>query len=144
MKTWHKTRRASAVAVVTVAWICGGCGNARVPISGNVTFNGKPVDKGVITLEPADRNGPTTGGEIVDGKFKLIGNAAPLPGKKIVRISAVRKTGRKVPAGMPLPPGSMVDELEHYIPPIYDAKSNMTCEVSPDGSKEIDFALKSP
>ncbi len=64
-----------------------GCGSNRFPVAGEVTFDGKPVEQGTISLEPIDRQGPTTGGKITNGKYRLEGDAAPLPGKKTVRIS---------------------------------------------------------
>jgi hypothetical protein len=132
------------LVAIAVATICPGCGDRRLPIQGEVTFNGRPVEEGTISLEPADGIGPTTGGEIAAGKYRLIGVAAPLPGKKIVRISAVRKTGRKIAAGPPSPPGILVDEIDRYIPNACNARSSLSCEVSDRGPKQINFHLKSP
>jgi hypothetical protein len=140
----HSRRGLSVFAGVVIALlICDGCGSDRIPLSGEITFDGKPVQKGSITLEPVDRQGATTGGEIVEGKYQLVGDAAPLPGKKIVRISAIRKTGRMIAAGPPLPSGAMVEEMIRYIPERYNTQTTLTCEVSRDGSKKIDFTLSS-
>ena len=101
--------------------------------------------EGTICFEPADRKGPTTGGEITDGKYRLVGDAAPLPGKKMVRISASRKTGRKTPAGPPSAPNSvMADLYEQYIPDIYNSRTTLNCEVVAQGPNKLDFHLKSP
>jgi hypothetical protein len=123
--------------------LCNGCGSDRIPLNGEITFDGTPVQKGSITLEPVDRQGATTGGEIVEGKYQLVGNAAPLPGMKIVRISAIRKTGRMIPAGPPMPPEAMTEEMIRYIPKKYNTESTLTCEVSRTGPKKIDFSLSS-
>jgi hypothetical protein len=123
---------------------CTGCSNGRYPISGEVTFDSTPVQSGVITMEPADGNGPVVGGKIVGGRYNLTGNAAPFPGKKLVRISASRKTGRRIPVGPPAPPGVMTDEVDRYIPKIYNTQSQLTCDVSADGSRQIDFILSIP
>lgn len=133
------------VAIAVLAF-SPGCGRERlaVPIQGEVTFNGKPVEEGTISLEPADGKGVTTGGKIVDGKYQLTGIAAPSVGKKLVRISAVRKTGRKVRGDSFSPAGTMVDEIERYLPDVYNTRSTLSCEVSADASKQIDFHLKSP
>jgi hypothetical protein len=53
---------------------CGGSsgGPQRYAVSGTVTFDGKPVPKGSITLEPnaeSGNSGPGGGAEIVDGKY---------------------------------------------------------------------------
>lgn len=132
----------SAFAVLTLL-VCVGCGNGRYPIAGEVTFDGKPVESGTIVFEPADGQGPTTGGKIKDGKYALTDNAAPLPGKKKVRISAGRKTGRLIPAGPPAPPDMMVEEIIRYIPKTYNQQTTLACEVAPNGSRQIDFDLKS-
>jgi len=124
-------------------WACTGCGDGRVKVAGHVTFDGEPVEKGVIAFEPADGAGPMAGGEIRDGQYALSGDSAVTPGKKIVRITGVRKTGRQVEAGPPEPPGTMVDELERFIPPKYNQQSTLTCEVTPGGRNEHDFALQS-
>ena len=131
------------LAMIAIAISCPGCGSGRVPIQGEVTFDGKPLEAGTISLEPADGNGPATGGEIVAGKYQLTGVAAPLPGRKLVRISAVRKTGRKVRDGFS-PTGAMLDEIERYLPDIYNARSTLSCDVADNGSKQIDFHLRSP
>lgn len=121
-----------------------GCGTKGIPISGNVTFNGQSVGQGTISLEPADGQGPTAGGQIAEGRYTLTGDAAPLPGKKIVRVFAFRKTGRKVQGGsFTSATPVLVDEIERYIPDIYNTRSVLICDVSRDGEKEIDFHLKS-
>jgi hypothetical protein len=135
-------RTALLVAVLAVLATCPACGSGRVPIQGEVTFNGKAIEDGTISLEPADGQGSTTGGKIAGGKYQLTGDAAPLPGKKIVRIFAVRKTGRKIAAQF-APPGTMIDDVEPYIPDIYNNGSTLTCEVSREASNQIDFNLKS-
>ena len=121
-----------------------GCGSDRIPIGGAVAFDGKPVAEGSISFEPADGQGPSTGGKIVAGRYDLTGEAAPLPGKKLVRISAARKTGRKVPGRSLTSPGPvMIDEIERYIPDIYNRQTMLTCDVSREGLRQIDFNLKS-
>jgi hypothetical protein len=128
-----------------VGWLasCAGCGSGRVTVEGDVTFDGQPVPEGTIVFEPADRLGPTTGARIENGSYRLAGEAAAVPGKKLIRISAVRKTGRQIEAGSPSPPGTMVDEIESYIPAVYNDQSTLECEVTPGGVNRHDFPLKS-
>jgi hypothetical protein len=69
---------------------CLGCGgNEGIPVRGEVTYGGRPVDSGGITFQFADGSGPSTGGAITDGHYKSIEDAAPLPGKKTVRIRSL-------------------------------------------------------
>ncbi len=141
----HLVRRYCARGLVVV-WLgtCVGCGSGLVNVKGTVTLDDQPVDNGVIVFEPVDRAGPTDGGKLEQGKYRLTGEASVMPGKKIVRITAMRKTGRKHDASMP---GSArrvwVDELEQYIPAVYNDDSTLTCEVVAGKANEHNFELKS-
>src|SRR5262249_13614640 len=116
MRTFPVRRRDYFAAVLFLGLSASlGCGDGRVRVRGTVVFDGKPVDKGVISCDPADGRGPNTGGAIANGSFDLTGQAESTPGKKIVRIRASRPTGRKRESGPPAPPGTLVDELEAYI-----------------------------
>ena len=140
----YACHRASLFASLLVLLACAGCGRRGVPVTGEITFNGQSVPMGAISFEPADGKGPTTGGRIIDGKYELTGNAAPWPGKKIVRISGIRKTGRKVPLGSPAPPDVMVDEVATFNPAGNNPRDTLTCEVTSQGPNRIDFKLSSP
>src|SRR5689334_24967099 len=98
-------------ALFGLAWavvvLVSGCGDGRVRVKGTVLFEGKPVEQGIISFEPADGVGPTTGGSVTDGSYDLTDNARATTGEKIVRIYASRKSGKKIPAGPPSPPGTM-------------------------------------
>lgn len=128
---------------VCLLLVCAGCGGGRVAVEGSVTFDGKPVESGTISFEPADGQGATAGGPIEGGRYALSGDSAVAPGKKIVRIRAVRKTGRKIESGPPSPPGTMVEETESYIPAQYNTQSTLGCEVTAGGANRHNFDLKS-
>src|SRR5438876_9410259 len=106
--------------VVAALGMCLGCSGNLATVEGNVTFDGQPVEKGSIIFEPADGVGPVAGGTIENGKYRLNWEEGLVPGKMIVRISAVRPTGRKIKAGPPGPPGKMGDEVRPYFPAIYN------------------------
>lgn len=58
----------TAFALATVA----GClGDSAGTVTGNVTFNGQPLDKGQITFSPSGPTGGTAGAEITAGKYKV-------------------------------------------------------------------------
>ena len=135
-------RVAVRLTALVVLLVCPACSSGRVPVRGEVTFDGKAIEDGTISLEPADGKGPTTGGKITAGRYELTGDAAPLAGRKVVRIFAVRKTGKKVAAQF-APAGTMIDNVESYVPSVYNSNSSLTCEVSSEGSEQIDFNLKS-
>jgi hypothetical protein len=132
-----------SAAFLLIALLSTGCGDGKVRVRGTVTFDGKPVEHGVISFEPADGRGPNTGGVIADGHFELSGAAEAIPGVKIVRIRASRPTGRKIESGPPAPPGTLVDELEAFIPARYNAKSTLTTEIRAGKVNDVSFDLLS-
>src|SRR5260370_28111548 len=69
-----------------LALLVGACGRTWV-VSGEVTYEGQPVNDGTITFLPADGKGPSAGGPITQGKFEVQGL---VPGPKVVEISAVK------------------------------------------------------
>ena len=122
---------------------CCGCSDGKVIVRGTVTVDGQPIDEGMISLEPADGQGPTTGGIIKEGKYELTGNAAVAPGEKIVRISGVRKTGRMIEAGPPAPKGSLITEMMQCVPSQYNDKSQVHVEVTPGKPNTLNFFIDS-
>jgi hypothetical protein len=120
-----------------------GCGKSIGTAEGQVTFESQPVQEGAISFESADKQGPSSGGIIQDGQYRI--ERLP-PGKKVVRITAQRKTGRKIPLdslfpkGM-VPAGVMTDEIIKYIPAKYNDQSELTADVS-GGNNHLDFDLK--
>jgi hypothetical protein len=128
--------------IAAVLMLSLGCGSQEHLLEGSVTYDGQPVDKGSITLEPADGVGPAAGGTIESGRFKVDSTSGLAPGEKIVRISAVRATGKKIEAGPPEPPGTKVDEVQQFIPAKYNDQSTLTVQFD-GGHKTHDFELKS-
>jgi hypothetical protein len=118
-----------------------GCSDGKVQVRGTVSFDGKPVDHGVIVFDPADGRGPNTGAPIAGGRFELSAAAAATPGKKIVRIRAYRPTGRRIESGPPNPPGTLVDEMEAFIPAHYNENSTLTADLVPGKVNELAFNL---
>jgi len=143
---------AFAVAVgVTV-----GCGNkgdapAYANVSGTVTYNGKPLDKGQITFSTEGR--PPTAMDVVDGKFA--GQA--MIGSNRVQVAAYRKSAkeRNIPesaraqvkayqamnkGGGSSDTNSM--EMEDYIPPEWGSDSKQMRVVESGGANKFEFDIK--
>ena len=127
--------------IVAALGMCLGCSSDLTMIEGAVTFDGQPVEQGSITFEPASGAGPSAGGTIENGRYQIDASGVT-PGEMIVRISAVRPTGKKIEAGPPEPPGTMVDEVRPYIPAAYNDQSTLKAPVKA-GKVTQDFALKS-
>ncbi len=120
--------------------LCG-CGSGLVTVEGQVTWEGQPIEQGAIVFEPADGQGPSAGGKIQNGQYRLAGDSAMQPGEKIVRITATRKTGRKIEVGPPAPPGTFEEEIESYIPPEYNSQSKLRCTIPAGKQHRQDFTL---
>lgn len=106
-------------------------------VSGEVTFNGQPVQEGTILFEPEGGQGQTAGAPIKEGKF-----TAEVPvGKMRVRINGNKKTGRRYKV-YDTPESPVVDEVVELLPPKYNVNSELTVEVQ-KGEQQIRFHLKS-
>jgi hypothetical protein len=115
---------------------CGGEGAGTYVVSGEVTFDGEPVKDGDIMLEPVEPGKAPDAGKIRDGKFEF----RATPGKKKVKIQASRI--EKYPAGRKGAMGETEGPVD-YIPERYNAKTELTEEVSAGGTNKFTFALKS-
>jgi hypothetical protein len=118
-----------AIASIVLGLSFAGCGgkNALKEVSGEVVYNGQPVQKGTISFLPADGNGPSAAGIIADGRYKM----KVAPGKKKVNIEAFKTIGRR--HDRPNDPNSpMVDVEEQYLPDRYNANTSLTREITSD------------
>lgn len=116
---------------------CGGPSDAptRVPVSGEVTFDGEPIAQGDIIFRPEMEGGVTDAAKIKDGKYEM----EVVPGKYRVEIRALREVG---PAKT-LDSGEAGPNLEPYIPENYNDKSDLSAEVKESGNDPFNFTLKS-
>ena len=130
------------VAVLLV--VAAGCGGSnRAAVTGEVTLDGQPVEGGTISFIPADgAAGPPAWGKIEAGRYSIPAREGPPPGTSRVEIRWTRKTGRKLPAVPPAPPGEMIEETVEAVPARYNARSELKAEVQ-GGKNTFDFKLKS-
>jgi hypothetical protein len=84
----HCVRLLVAALALVVVVGCGGSGVKKVSVTGSVSLDGTPLEKGTITFVPADKSaqGGTAGGEITNGKFSV---ATVSAGKNRVTIEEV-------------------------------------------------------
>lgn len=119
-----------SVVVLTLAG-CGSGGLAEYSVTGTVTFDGQPVEKGEIRLMPTEAGGTPYAGAIENGKFEC----KVTEGQKRVEISATREAATPAPDGLP--------NYVSYIPAEYNTQSTLTAEVKPGGDNTFTFDLKS-
>jgi hypothetical protein len=114
--------------------LCG-CGSERVgnQVSGVVTFQGKPLDQGMIQFYPAEGQATFSGGEIKDGRYMLPPEFGLAPGKYHVRINSPEGS---VPAGSV----EMV-AVKERIPAKYNSETTLTAEIKESEENEFDFEI---
>lgn len=122
--------------VISLPFALQGCGSsdsgpAMVRVKGTVQFDGAPIPKGDIIFEPADGNGPTAAGVILEGKFEF---DSPVGTKKVM-IFASRKSGKK---------GRDFGEdlMESYIPAEYNTESELQEKVDANSENQFQFDLQ--
>jgi len=117
-----------------------GCGdpNGRQPVSGAVTFQGKPLDQGVIEFSSSATK---SGAPIISGKYTVPADSGLEPGVYKVFISAGDgRTPVDSPDGMPGPTGANIVSKEK-IPAEYNTKSKQEITVSGSKPNVFDFTI---
>jgi len=129
--------------LISVAAALAGCGNLpdepqRVPVKGQVTYNGQPVAEGRIRFVPiAETKGPVSGGPIRGGYFSVDHKGGVPVGRHRVHIEAYRPDKSLQPDPIE---GQVVLQ---YIPEKYNAKSTLEITVEPDDDDVTrDFDLR--
>jgi hypothetical protein len=127
------------VACGLIVLLClAGCGRRgeMAEINGAVTYGGQPLRKGLVKFFPVDGKGRTAAGVVVDGRY----SACIGLGQKNVQIEGFKVAGRG--RAQPENPNSpMVDIEEQILPDRYNAKTELTCEIT-SGNVTYDFRLE--
>jgi hypothetical protein len=112
-----------------------GCGptSPRRPVSGNVTFRGKPLKRG--TIQFLDDKGPAGGALIRDGGFQLSAEQGLVPGTYRVWVSATEPLPGPPPGGMSSPP------TRELIPAEFNSKTTQTVAVTDQGPNVFSFDI---
>src|SRR5690242_17854170 len=131
------SRNRISVALGLLPILLMGCGKpAGMHVWGDVTYEGKPVETGTIYFSPEDgTTGPSTGGNIVEGKYDIKEKGGPKPdGVYKVAITGLKATGKMItlPKSDDKKP---VPEMVPLIPPEYNTNSTLKITVSSDPSK---------
>ena len=134
-EAWRKWLLPVVVVLATTV-LAAGCGPALGTIAGNVTLDGQPLDKGVISYVPADSLGSPATANIVNGKYEI----QAIAGNKFVQISAPFVIGtRKEYEGADAP---LVEITEERLAAKYNSQTELTFEVKP-GANAKDWAVES-
>lgn len=150
------TRKWPPVVFLPVCLLASGCGGDKVPAAGVVLFEGKPVERAIVTFIPADNNpslpGIRQGSALTNenGEFAVVtGNSNGVyPGLYKVVISK-----RELPPGAPAPKDEtdMIGRaraaraMRETLPALYTKESStpLEIEIPKRGAKDLRFELKS-
>ena len=113
-------------------------GDKRYPLTGEVTFEGQPVDLGSISFIPEGK-GHASGGVIKDGKYEVPEEKGATAGTYRVEIRWLKRTGRQLKDAET---GEMYDERREALPDKFHTNPELTVEV-PLPENRHDFNLKS-
>jgi hypothetical protein len=113
-----------------------GCSNDQVgQVTGTVTVDGKPVEKGSISFFPADGKGSDAGETIENGTYTV--KNVPVGAAK-VKIRVPKVTGKKKLYDTPESPYR--ETLSESLPNRYNDKTELSFDVKP-GKNEKNFEL---
>jgi hypothetical protein len=124
-------------AVAIAALVAIGCGHKRPVVEGSVTLDGVPIAMGGIRIIPADGKGPTAGGEIMAGRYRMETTEGP----KKVWINFAQKDGTKVLDPETMGSGRMIDRYVESVPDRYNTKTELEIMIKP-GLNTHDFTLE--
>ncbi len=115
-----------------------GPGDQRQAVSGTVTWQDKPLAKGVITLYPKGA-GSTVGCEIIDGSFVIALNDGATPGKYRVEIISFRPTGK---TEFDVDQNKQVLIEEQFLPKQYNTDTSLEAIIAVGEKNRFEFNLK--
>lgn len=125
-----------------------GCGGSTGSVQGNVSYEGTPIQKGMITFTPVDGKGSIVGCNIENGKYSATGVT---PGKNVLSVVAVKEvTFARSSEEMEKMAASNKGKgaIEGLIDPAdivpADAKGNGAEHTVNEGSNTIDLQLTKP
>lgn len=135
----------AAALAVALSGCGGGDGLPRQAVSGEVTFEGKPLESGSITFVPTGPDQTSSaGGIIADGQYEIARNEGPTPGPYKVMIFTT-SGGVEAPAEEEAAPGEFVPvskkKASMVLPVRYNHESELTAQVEDGGKNVFNFAL---
>ena len=145
----NRTRLSFALSCCLLAAVAVGCNRGPKPlpfttaaVTGTVTFEGKPLVKGLIRFIPdtAIVEGQVAGkpisAKIEDGKYSIPAEKGATVGKNRVEVISYRGTGVMEQTSA----GTKEEKTEQFIPEQYNATSTLSVEIT-EGANEHNFDL---
>jgi hypothetical protein len=114
-------------------------GPKRIPISGTITYNDKPLEAGIVSFISQTEDQRPAQGFITNGQYSIPEEKGLNEGTYRVEIRWNRPTGKKILDSQDT--GEMVEESKQVIPARYNTNSELTADVS-KGNTTFNFDLK--
>ncbi|MFO0912457.1 MAG: hypothetical protein U0795_05855 [Pirellulales bacterium] len=128
-------RRAAGWLVLSLVCLVGCSDDKMATVTGKVTIDGTPIAKGSIMFKPVDGKSSTTGGEIVEGEYKV---EVPY-GVQSVEIRSPKVVGKKKLYDTPDSP--VQDLLDEVLPPRYNNETELQVTVEKGKTDPVNFEL---
>jgi hypothetical protein len=113
-------------------------GKPRIPLTGRVTYDGRPIDGGTISFIPTDESNRVSGGPLIQGAYSVPEEKGANPGAYRVEIRWPQPTGKKYKDPDTL---ETYNEQKESLPKKYNTQSELTADVS-EAKNQFDFDLK--
>jgi hypothetical protein len=116
--------------------ILGCSGNNLTKIRGDVTLDGKPIERGTIRAVAVDGKTPSAEAVIQNGKYEM----QVTPGKKKIEIQGFKVVGQERRNNDPSAP--LEDVTETIVPAKFNSQTELEREIVA-GTATYDFSLQS-
>jgi len=142
-----RTRAVLAWVVMLAVVGCGSRGDnlPRQAVSGNVTLDGKPLERGTISFQPATELPTAIAVPISGGQYYIEKAQGLVPGSYKIKISSAPPPVPEplTAEGTPPPPGKPTPPPKDLMPERYNSSTILIREVKEGGSNTFDFPLES-
>jgi hypothetical protein len=118
---------------------CSRSGPQRAAVTGKVLIDNQPLVEGSISFFPVEgTTGPSAGGVIHDGQYKIPVAQGVIVGRNRVEIRGFRQTGKTVRDIWK--PGQSIAERVRALGPEYNDQSTLIRDIQASGN-QLDFDL---
>ncbi|WP_406693366.1 hypothetical protein V5E97_20290 [Singulisphaera sp. Ch08] len=140
-----KEIRVIAIAAIIALGMTGCSGKTddypRVPFSGAVTLDGKPLVSGYIIFEPKSQILTQSGGMIQHGKFEVPREDGAIPGTYSVGIFSGAETPTNLDVATPEGEKAARKIRGELVPRHYNIDTTLTAEIKAEGPNTFQFDL---
>ncbi|MDR1494120.1 MAG: hypothetical protein LBT05_15575 [Planctomycetaceae bacterium] len=131
------------LSIVLILLFLAGCTNSnpqgRLPISGEITLNGQPLESGSISFDPigSQTERLQSGGQIVNGKYEIAAPQGLVPGEYQARITSMIIDPKSPPPKDTVEPPKMIS----VVPPEFGSKTTQKIIVEKGKENRFDFKM---